>query len=104
MLGLWTLLVVRGEVPELTEGRPSIRFHLAAEVLTAVALLAAGIGLATDASWAPLVASGALGMALYSCVASPGYYADRGERGPVVMFTVLAAVVAVAIGVLVIGT
>jgi hypothetical protein len=97
MLGLWTVLVARGQVPELDEGKPSIRFHIAAEVLTGVSLIAGAVGLWSGASWGPVVAAAALGAALYSCIASPGYYADRGERGPLLMFGALSLVVVAAL-------
>ena len=101
--GLWAMLIGRHQVPELEEGKPSIRFHIAAELLTAGLLLVAGLGLWNDASWAPTLAAAAIGAAMYSCIASPGYYADRGQWGLVAMFAALATLLAVALGILVIG-
>ena len=101
--GLWAMLIGRHQVPELEAGTPSIRFHIAAELRTATLLIVAGIGLWMDAGWATTLAAGAIGAALYSCVASPGYYADRGEWPLVAMFGGLAVLLAVALGVLIIS-
>jgi len=100
VLGLWIVLVVRRQVPELQAGVPSIRFHIAAEVGMALLLLAGGIALIADVAWGvPLVAA-ALGAALYSTVNSPGYYADQRLWPPVAMFLVLAVLIGVALVVL----
>jgi hypothetical protein len=101
--GLWAMLIGRHQVPELEAGTPSIKFHVAAELMTAVLLIAAGIGLWIGAGWATTLAAGAIGAALYSCVASPGYYADRGQWALVAMFAVLAVLLSVALGVLILG-
>lgn len=101
--GLWAMLIGRQQVPELEEGKPSIRFHIAAELLTAGLLLVAGLGLWVDAPWAPTLGAAAIGAALYSCIASPGYYADRGQWGLVAMFACLAILLAIGLALLVVA-
>jgi len=104
LIGLWLMLLVRQAVPELTAGLPSIRFHIAAELLTAVALLAGGIWVAVaDGPTARVLDAASLGAIVYSTVNSPGYYADRGNRTVVAMFGVLAILAVTAILVLVVA-
>lgn len=101
LVGLWVMLLARHAVPELTAGLPSIRFHIAAELLTAAALLASAVWLAAaDSPAARLLATASLGAVAYSTVNSPGYYADRGNRAIVVMFGVLTVLAVTAIAVL----
>jgi hypothetical protein len=103
IIGLWTMLIVRRQVPELQAGLPSIRFHIAAEVGTGLALVAGGVALAVGTPWAEGLAAAGLGATVYSTVNSPGYYADRSEWSTVGMFAglgllVLAALVALVWG------
>lgn len=97
VLGLWTMLVLRRQVPELEAGVPSIRFHIAAEAGMAVLLVAGGLALLADVAWGPPLAAAALGAALYSTVNSPGYYADKRLWPAVAVFLVLAALIGVAV-------
>lgn len=89
MLGLWTVLLGTGAVPELRTAPYEIGSHLVAELLTALAALAAGIGLLRGSSWAPRVYPVALGLLLYTVLNSAGYYVQRGDLAMVAMFTVL---------------
>ena len=92
MLGIWALLLATGQVSEITEGDLEIRYHLAAEGITAVALVVAGIMLlTTDGGLALRVSALALGALVYTTVNSAGYYATRGEWAAVGMFGVLFA-------------
>jgi hypothetical protein len=92
MLGLWSVLVLSDQVPELSAGQRDIVFHLAAEVLTALLLVVTGTALSRNASpRARLRSTFALGALFYTAVNSAGYYAELGDWPPVVMFLVLAA-------------
>lgn len=99
IVGLWTLLLATGQVPQIAAGDREIWFHLAAESVTSVLLIGAGLALLSELTGTSTAASGlALGALLYTTIASPGYYADRRDRGPVAIFAVLvAATVAAAI-------
>lgn len=93
---LWTMLLSTGQVPEIAEGRRDIWFHLSAEVLTAMLLIAAGVAvLAAGGQTAGLLAAVAVGALLYTTINSAGYYADLAQWPMVTMFAVLttAAVV-----------
>jgi hypothetical protein len=88
MLGFWSMAVLSGKVPEIREGRIDIWFHLAAEFITALALIGGGGALFVDerAPWSVALSSAALGLLAYTLIASPGYYAERRDRPMVGMF------------------
>lgn len=104
LFGLWGVLLARRAVPELSQGLPSIRFHIGAELVTAACLLASAALLASaDGPAVRLFATASLGAIAYSTVNSPGYYADRGNWAIVGMFGLLFVLALVAIAVLVVG-
>lgn len=83
----WIFFLATGSVAELENARWEIGFHISAEVLLALALLIGGI--AALKSMGEKVLLVALGMAIYSEINSPGYFAQRGEWPLVAMFAVL---------------
>ena len=75
MIGHWAFSLARNQVPELQTEPIRIRFHLAAEFVTAAALLAGGSGLLLDCAWglnAYLVSIGMLAVLLVLAVVSLG--------------------------------
>ncbi len=90
IVGVWALLLVTGQVPEVLEGRTDIWFHLAAELATGAALVVAGVLVLQRTSRASLATCVALGALGYTAVNSAGYYAQSGEWAPVVLFGVVA--------------
>jgi hypothetical protein len=90
MIGLWTLLLATGQVPELEAGQRDILFHLVAELLAATALLVAGSAVLRRHALGPTLSAFALGALLYTSVNSSGYYADSGDWAAVGMFGILA--------------
>lgn len=90
MIGLWSVLLVGRQVPEVPAGDRAIWFHLAAEILTASLLVTAGVWLLVGGSdMAEALSALALGALLYTAVNSAGYYADRDDWRTVGMFSVL---------------
>ena len=89
MGGMWSVLLATGQVPELQTAPIEIGLHLAAEGLTAAALLVAGVGLLRTRRWATSMFALALGMLLYTVVNSAGYYGQLGEWAMVGFFAVL---------------
>jgi hypothetical protein len=87
IIGLWALLLATGQAPEL-ESAP-IRFagHLAAEGVTALALLAAAYGLLAGRAWAIPLYLVATGLLLYAMLQALGYYLAQGEMIFVAMFS-----------------
>ncbi|WP_420641318.1 hypothetical protein [Candidatus Leptofilum sp.] len=89
MLGQWGFFLVAGQVPELETEPLRLYFHLAAEGLTAVALLVGGISLLQKRPSGKTIYLVAAGMLLYSVIVSPGYFAQQGQWGFVTMFAAL---------------
>ena len=89
MLSQWTFFIATGAVPELHSAPWSIGFHLAAELLTALGLIVSGAALLKSKIWGSMCLLVALGMLIYSLIASPGYFAQQGAWGLVGMFAVL---------------
>jgi hypothetical protein len=101
MIGIWALLLAARRVPELAAGDLEIRFHLAAEVLAALVLVGGGIALLADGGrTAQVLAAAGLGALGYTAINSTGYYAQRREWPPVILFAVLAAATVGAVFVL----
>ena len=86
MVGQWTASLVTGRVPELATAPLEIGFHLAAEILTALALVLAGLAILKKLRWGRTLFLVAGGMALYSIINSPGYFAQRGQWAVVALF------------------
>lgn len=85
----WIFFVASGSVPELQTAPWEIGFHISAELLLALALLIAGIATWRSTRWGEKILLVALGMAIYSEINSPGYFAEQGQWAIVVMFAVL---------------
>lgn len=90
ILGLWALLLLRAQVPEIEAGERGIWFHLLAEAFVSVALLSGGALWLLRRTTAAGVSALALGALLYTTVASAGYYADKDSGAIVGMFAALA--------------
>ncbi len=81
MVAQWTISYAREQIPELESEPVRIGFHIAAELITALCLIIAGIALLLNASWAVRVYLIAIGMLFYTSIVSPGYFAQRGQWG-----------------------
>lgn len=91
MVGWWSFALVRRLVPEAVAGSREIWFHIAAELVTGSVLVAGGVAtlLAPTERWTGVLVAIGLGLVVYSLIASPGYYVERGERPMVVMFATI---------------
>lgn len=85
----WIFFLATGSVPELQTAHWEIGLHISAELLLALALLAGGIASLQSIRWGEKVLLVALGMAIYSEINSPGYFAQVGQWALVAMFAVL---------------
>jgi hypothetical protein len=97
MIGQWVLSLVSSQVPELETEPLRIRFHLAAEFATALALVVGGFGLLTEQAWGRWFYLLAAGMLLYTVIVSPGYFAEKGQWAFVGMFAVVLLLALVSI-------
>ncbi len=74
MLGMWFLLLIKREVPDLKTKPTQIFFHLVAEFLTAVMLIIGGIGFIMNQPWGMAIFFIAIGMVIYSTINAAGFY------------------------------
>jgi len=81
MIVQWSLSYISKQIPELETERIRILFHIAAELVTAVSLIGGGVGLLGSWEWGVSVYHGAIGMLLYTAIASPGYFAQKRQWG-----------------------
>jgi hypothetical protein len=85
----WIFFLATGSVPELQTAPWEIGHHMAAELLLAVMLLLGGITTLKLKPYGWKVLLIALGMAIYSEINSPGYFAQLGQWALVAMFALL---------------
>ena len=88
MLGFWAVAVATRRVPEIEAGGIEIWFHIVAEVITGVVLIAGGVAVLSDgdALFAIVLSSLSLGMLTYTLIVSPGYYVERRNRPLILVF------------------
>jgi len=79
MIAQWAFSFFSKQIPELQTERIRVLFHIAAELITATALISGGVGLLGNWDWAIPVYLVAIGMLLYTSVVSPGYFAQKGQ-------------------------
>jgi hypothetical protein len=89
MIVQWAMSYVSKQIPELQTEPIRIWFHIAAEMLTALMLVASGLGLLTARPWAPRVYLISTGMLIYTAIVSPGYFAQRGQWTWLLIFGVI---------------
>ena len=104
MIGQWTVTILKKQVagPEAGmagRGKVEMAYHWAAEFLTAVLLIIAGMGLLSDAGWGRMTFFIADGMLIYTVINSAGYFAQQGQKPMVIMFAVLLVLAVVSLGV-----
>lgn len=99
-LAQWGFFILGGLVPEFESEPIAIAFHLAAEVVMAVALLLTGAALLRGRRAAVPFALVAYGMLAYTAVNSPGYFAQLGQWPLVAMFGAVLALAGVAVALL----
>lgn len=85
----WIFFISTDAVPELQTIPWAIGFHITAEILLALALLVGGIATLRSKFWGEKILLVALGMAIYSEISSPGYFAQLRQWAIVAMFAVL---------------
>jgi hypothetical protein len=97
MIAQWAFFLITRQVPELQTERMRVLFHLVAEFLTAAALMVSGVGLLLQQTWAATIYPVALGMLLYTIIASSGYFAQKRVWPIVGMFAVLLILTAISL-------
>jgi len=85
ILGMWTFLILSGDI---NEGKSEISFHLFSEFLMAILCIAGGILYLRIKYKYMLIMANA--MVVYSVINAAGYYAEKGIIPAVPAFTALA--------------
>jgi hypothetical protein len=85
----WIFFIATGSVPELQTAPWEIGHHIAAETLLALTLIVGGTATLKSIRWGERLLLVALGMAIYSEINSPGYFAQLGQWALVGMFAIL---------------
>lgn len=92
MFAVWGGFFATGTVFGIRPDGPGIGFHIAAELMTGIALLVAGVGLMRKQRWGLNTLFMGIGMLLYALVNSPGYYMKSGGAFILVVFGASAVV------------
>jgi hypothetical protein len=96
ILAIWLWRYLSGGLAdEFAANAPLAWGQLAGEILTAAALIGAGYGLVSNASWARKFYLVATGMLLFAGVHGLGRYAGSGDTGIVILY-LAAGVIAIA--------
>ena len=89
IIGLWTMLLLTKQVPELNTEPVAITFHITAEIIMGILSLISGIFLLIDLSWAPYFFILAMGLVIYAVINSAGYYGQKKQWTFVIMFGII---------------
>ena len=77
IIGLWLMLYLTKQIPELNSEPIAIVFHMTAETTMGILSLLSGIFLLIGLSWAPYFFVLSMGLVLYAVINSAGYYGQR---------------------------
>ncbi|MEJ2252274.1 MAG: hypothetical protein P8Y70_19270 [Candidatus Lokiarchaeota archaeon] len=89
IIGLWIMLLLTKQVPELKTEPTAIKFHITAEIIMGILSLLSGIFLLTNLSWAPFLFILAMGLVIYAVINSAGYYGQKKQWAFVLMFGII---------------
>lgn len=89
MLLMWLFFIIAGMVPEFESKPAEISLHLAAEFITAGALIASALVMIKGHSSGKWLFPFSIGMLMYTLIVSPGYYIQSGDIPFVIMFGTL---------------
>ena len=89
IIGLWTMLRLTKQVPELKTEPIAIKFHMTAEMIMGGLSLLSGILLLIRLSWAPYLFILAMGLVIYAVINSAGYYGQKKQGAFVLMFAII---------------
>lgn len=94
----WVYFLLTAHVPELGTAPFGIVFHLAAEFMTSIVMIAGGISVLRRKPWATRLYYLGSGMLIYAVVNSTGYFVQLGQWAFVIMFAVLFFLTVFSIG------
>jgi len=74
IIGRWSMLLLKNQIPELQAEPVAIKFHMAVEMAIGLLSLTSGIMLLIGISWASYFFILTQGLLLYAFINSAGYY------------------------------
>ncbi|NHJ87699.1 MAG: hypothetical protein FK734_19715 [Asgard group archaeon] len=77
IIGLWLMLIIRKQIPELKDEPITIYFHITAEMLMGFLAVISGILILIDHIWGYYLFLISSGLCIYAVINSSGYYAQR---------------------------
>ena len=89
MIGIWILLFITRQIPELQSEPIRIAMHILAEVTTGILLLISGLSILKKGLPHKTFYNLSCGALVYTLIASPGYYGSKGEWGVFTVFTIM---------------
>ena len=89
IIGLWLILYLTNQIPELKTEPVAIKFHITAEMIMGILSLLSGIFLLVGLSWAPYFFILAMGLVIYAVINSAGYYGQKKQWLFLIMFGVI---------------
>ncbi len=92
IIGLWIMLLVTKQVPEIKTEPTAIAFHITAETTMGLLSLLSGILLLVNLPWAIYTFILAMGLVIYAVINSAGYYGQKQEWSFVVMFGIILCI------------
>jgi hypothetical protein len=101
IVGLWIMLVLTNQVPELESEPIAIKFHITAEITMGILSLISGIVLLIGLDWAPYLFICAMGLVIYAVINAAGYYGQRKQWSFVILFglILIASVILVTLNI-----
>jgi hypothetical protein len=103
IFGFWGNLSARGRLyePDSTRSIIETKYHLAAELLTALILILGGVSTLLSKPWGVAVTLAGLGMLLYANINGPGLYAKKGDKQMVLIFYTTALLTVIVLLILI---
>ncbi|MFW9827720.1 MAG: hypothetical protein ACFFEY_09015 [Candidatus Thorarchaeota archaeon] len=89
IIGLWLIMYLTNQIPELKTEPVAIKFHITAEMIMGILSLLSGIFLLVGLFWAPYFFILAMGLVIYAVINSAGYYGQKKQWLFVIMFGVI---------------
>ncbi len=89
IIGLWTMLYVSKQIPELETEPAAIAFHIFIEIAMGVMAIITALSILKRKKSSLTLMLITSGMLMYSVVNSSGYYAETGEYGMIAMFGII---------------
>jgi hypothetical protein len=86
IIGLWLMLIITKQVPEMKTEPIAIGFHIIVENIMGFLAIVSGIILLLDLIYAPFVFVLSSGLVIYAVINSSGYYGERKQWSFVGMF------------------